>query len=623
MPMLFLSVLEPVATRKPKFSTESKITSYERVIDHDTTLLCPAQGFPVPTYRRIVFSCHVPILLFVSLGNLTIVEPVATKKPKFSSDAKFAGYDRVVDQDLTLLCPAQGFPVPTYRCLENKGNIRSRELKSQWQRRNQSFRATLNWPGTIESLTKISLSSVLPRGSQFQLIEPVATRKPKFSSDAKKSWYDRVVGQDLTLFCPAQGFPVPTYRYFYTKYLDREVEKRLLRHILVQPVGSKAPALTGNLKGGWMENKAGSSIVLTCPAQGYPVPSFRCIILLFPFSSHGFPVPTDEPVGGKAPALTGDIKMIMILEKKTDGSVVLTCPAQGFLIYYYGFPVPIGNLLEPVGSKAPTLTGGDVKGVWMEKGTNSSVVLQCPAQAYPVPSFRTCWRQSTSIDGQCSWRYDEQPSRLISRVVLSSSGLSQPVGSKAPTFTSELRGGWLKKRANSNTVLTCPAQGHPVPMFREKEKRTNVKAYLSSLEPIGTKAPALTGDLKGGWKDKRANSSIVLTCPAQGYPVPKPVGFKAPSLIDDSKRDWKEHSTMSSIILFCPAQGYPVPKPVGSKAPSILGEKGSLMERRTSTDIVIPCQGQGYPVPTFRRQNDERRFRSFARDTFERRHMGG
>ncbi|KAF7418155.1 hypothetical protein HZH68_000808 [Vespula germanica] len=519
-------LIEPVATRKPKFSTESKITSYERVIDHDTTLLCPAQGFPVPTYRRIVFSCHVPILLFVSLGNLTIVEPVATKKPKFSSDAKFAGYDRVVDQDLTLLCPAQGFPVPTYR------------------------------------------------GSQFQLIEPVATRKPKFSSDAKKSWYDRVVGQDLTLFCPAQGFPVPTYR------------KSMLSSMSLKPVGSKAPALTGNLKGGWMENKAGSSIVLTCPAQGYPVPSFSQMLIY----SDVFVVPfileylelrslliihrnrDEKPVGGKAPALTGDIKMIMILEKKTDGSVVLTCPAQGYpnLIVgfhvYYGSPVPIGNLLEPVGSKAPTLTGGDVKGVWMEKGTNSSVVLQCPAQAYPVPSFRTCWRQSTSIDGQCSWRNDEQPSRLISRVVLSSSGLSQPVGSKAPTFTSELRGGWLKKRANSNTVLTCPAQGHPVPMFR-----TNVKAYLSSLEPIGTKAPALTGDLKGGWKDKRANSSIVLTCPAQGYPVPS---FR--------------------VIL------YPVLEPVGSKAPSILGEKGSLMERRTSTDIVIPCQGQGYPVPTFR-----------------------
>lgn len=69
-----------------------------------------------------------------------------------------------------------------------------------------------------------------------------------------------------------------------------------------------------------------------------------------------------------------------------------------------GFPVPPSSnvcnfamllvliawflcILEPVGSKAPTFTG-DVKGVWMEKMTASSVVLPCPAQGYPVPSFR-------------------------------------------------------------------------------------------------------------------------------------------------------------------------------------------------------------------------------------------
>lgn len=45
-------------------------------------------------------------------------------------------------------------------------------------------------------------------------------------------------------------------------------------------------------------------------------------------------------------------------------------------------------LLEPVGSKAPAFTGGDVKGVWLEKGAGSSAVLPCPAQGYPVPSYR-------------------------------------------------------------------------------------------------------------------------------------------------------------------------------------------------------------------------------------------
>lgn len=57
--------------------------------------------------------------------------------------------------------------------------------------------------------------------------------------------------------------------------------------------------------------------------------------------------------------------------------ILLSFIACSFIIY----------ILEPVGSKAPALTG-DVKGVWMEKTTASSVVLPCPAQGYPVPSFR-------------------------------------------------------------------------------------------------------------------------------------------------------------------------------------------------------------------------------------------
>ncbi|CAD1475942.1 unnamed protein product, partial [Heterotrigona itama] len=96
--------------------------------------------------------------------------------------------------------------------------------------------------------------------------EPVATKKPKFSSDAKKSWYDRVISQDLTLFCPAQGFPVPSY--------SQRAWSRVPLCNSLEPVGSKAPAFTGVLKGGYMEIKSRASVVFFCPAQGYPVPSF-------------------------------------------------------------------------------------------------------------------------------------------------------------------------------------------------------------------------------------------------------------------------------------------------------------------------------------------------------------
>lgn len=43
--------------------------------------------------------------------------------------------------------------------------------------------------------------------------------------------------------------------------------------------------------------------------------------------------------------------------------------------------------------------------------------------------------------------------------------------------------------------------------------------YVSS-EPIGSKAPALIGEMKRGWKEMITSSNIVLACPAQGYPVP-------------------------------------------------------------------------------------------------------
>lgn len=46
------------------------------------------------------------------------------------------------------------------------------------------------------------------------------------------------------------------------------------------------------------------------------------------------------------------------------------------------------------------------------------------------------------------------------------------------------------------------------------------RSLSESLEPIGSKAPALIGEMKRGWKETITRSSVVLTCPAQGYPVP-------------------------------------------------------------------------------------------------------
>ncbi|XP_076374935.1 Down syndrome cell adhesion molecule 1 isoform X26 [Megalopta genalis] len=47
------------------------------------------------------------------------------------------------------------------------------------------------------------------------------------------------------------------------------------RLVITEPVGSKAPALMGIVKGIMLEVQSLVSVVIFCPAQGYPVPSFR------------------------------------------------------------------------------------------------------------------------------------------------------------------------------------------------------------------------------------------------------------------------------------------------------------------------------------------------------------
>jgi hypothetical protein len=65
--------------------------------------------------------------IFVVLGSLLcvvvhricfqfhFVEPVGSSVPKFSSVAKTQGLEAKSNQSFTLLCPAQGYPVPAYR----------------------------------------------------------------------------------------------------------------------------------------------------------------------------------------------------------------------------------------------------------------------------------------------------------------------------------------------------------------------------------------------------------------------------------------------------------------------------------------------------------------------------
>jgi len=51
---------DPVGAKAPKFSTNDKSSSFVFNSGEGFGLLCPAQGFPVPTFRYVSVAMHHP-----------------------------------------------------------------------------------------------------------------------------------------------------------------------------------------------------------------------------------------------------------------------------------------------------------------------------------------------------------------------------------------------------------------------------------------------------------------------------------------------------------------------------------------------------------------------------------
>ena len=66
------------------------------------------------------FSLIEMILVFVIfLITVAYSEPIGSSKPKFSEDINSKGITREQSKETTLVCPAQSFPLPSFR-LVNK-----------------------------------------------------------------------------------------------------------------------------------------------------------------------------------------------------------------------------------------------------------------------------------------------------------------------------------------------------------------------------------------------------------------------------------------------------------------------------------------------------------------------
>jgi hypothetical protein len=94
-----------MGSKAPAFSTDSKSFTFDRETGQGFALLCLAQGFPVPAFRQVKYKPS----LFPKL------DPMGSKAPAFATNSKISSYFMQSGLGLTLLCQAQGFPVPLYR----------------------------------------------------------------------------------------------------------------------------------------------------------------------------------------------------------------------------------------------------------------------------------------------------------------------------------------------------------------------------------------------------------------------------------------------------------------------------------------------------------------------------
>ncbi|KAI5709500.1 hypothetical protein M8J75_000712 [Diaphorina citri] len=129
-----------------------------------------------------------------------------------------------------------------------------------------------------------------------------------------------------------------------------------------------------------------TGLALLCPAQAYPVPFFRTGWL------DETPNPTREFFRAE----------IFVREKTARALLPRTSVPRAFLqVKYDGvkafskgqqrtiFKEPVGALKPKLATALNTIQGFNVK-------SSESLALLCPAQAYPVPFFRTGWSYEAS-----------------------------------------------------------------------------------------------------------------------------------------------------------------------------------------------------------------------------------
>lgn len=122
----FLSFIppEPVGKVKPKITKLPPIDSV--IVGSSIPILCPAQAYPPPLYRYVIWLEKNRFILNWSKDPLKNVlektlklffwiEPIGSVVPRLTSGDSSRSIIGSLLKNVTLVCPAQAYPVPLYR----------------------------------------------------------------------------------------------------------------------------------------------------------------------------------------------------------------------------------------------------------------------------------------------------------------------------------------------------------------------------------------------------------------------------------------------------------------------------------------------------------------------------
>nr|XP_050870148.1 cell adhesion molecule Dscam2-like isoform X44 [Vespula vulgaris] len=231
--------------------------------------------------------------LSATKGRLVITEPVGAKAPKFSSDDRVHSFIRAKGSTSTLFCPAQGFPVPSFRWYKFiEGSSRRQPVQLNDRVRQVSGTLIIREARVEDSGKYLCIVNNSVGGES---VETVLTVTAPLAAEIEPSTQTVDFGRPATFTCNVRGNPIKTISWLKDgKPLGLEEQVLRIESVKKEDKGmyqcfvrndQESAQATAELKlGGRFEPpqirqafteetlQPGPSMFLKCVASGNPTP---------------------------------------------------------------------------------------------------------------------------------------------------------------------------------------------------------------------------------------------------------------------------------------------------------------------------------------------------------------